>query len=263
MPEVVSIGLGGGSKVYVDPQSETVTIGPASVGHDILQEAKVFGDQTLTSSDIVVALGKAHLGDAALVKDILSPDLLESARKQLKRMLEGIIEQMKASDAPVHVLLVGGGALLVTENLDGVDKCIQPIHQGASNAVGAAIAKISGEVDVVEIPGGRSENEFIESVCEKAVGLAVQRSASREDVQIVEVNKMPLQYMPNGGIRIQIREIGPLATPTEFTPPSSPPLFCEDDFEVEEGEQFGVPSALDPTYKPALHVDLNAYRPQV
>ncbi|KAH3943079.1 hypothetical protein HBH53_179370 [Parastagonospora nodorum] len=263
MPEVVSIGLGGGSKVYVDRQSEIVTIGPASVGHHIRQEAKVFGGQTLTSSDIVVALGKARLGDAALVKDVLSPDLLESARKQLKRMLEGIIEQMKVSDAPVHVLLVGGGALLVTENLDGVDKCVQPIHQGAANAVGAAIAKISGEVDVVEIPGGRSEKEIIESVCEKAVGLAVQRGASREDVQIVEVNKMPLQYMPNGAVRIQIRATGPLATPNDFTPLPSPPLSCEDEFEVEEGEKVGVPSALDPTYKPVLHVDLDAYRPQV
>jgi hypothetical protein len=55
-------------------------------------------------------------------------------------MLEDIIEQIKVSDVPLHVLLVGGGALLVTEDLDGVEKCIKPIHQGAANAVGAAIA---------------------------------------------------------------------------------------------------------------------------
>jgi N-methylhydantoinase A/oxoprolinase/acetone carboxylase beta subunit len=122
MPEVVSISLGGCSKVYIDPQNETVTIGPASVGQHIQQEAKFFGGETLTSSDIIVALGKAQLGDSTLVKDVLSPILLEKARRQLKSMLEDIIEQMKVSDAPVHVLLVGGGALLITEDFDGVDK---------------------------------------------------------------------------------------------------------------------------------------------
>jgi hypothetical protein len=263
MPEVVSIGLGGGSKVCFDSQSEAVTIGPPSVGHHIQQEAKVFCGETLTASDIVVALGKARLGDPTLVKDVLSPKLLESARKQLKKMLEDIIEQMKISDAPVHVLLVGGGALLVTEDLDGVDKCIQPIHQGAVSAVGAAIAKVSGEVDIVQIPGDRSEKEIIDAVCKKAVDLAVHRGASREDVQVVEVNKMSLQYMSNGAMRIQVRATGPLSTPTEFTPSSSPPLICEKDCEVAEGEKVGVPNALEPTYKPTLHVELDAYRPEV
>jgi hypothetical protein len=173
------------------------------------------------------------------------------------------MEQMKVSDAPVHVLLVGGGALLVTEDLDGVDKCINPIHQGAANAVGAAIAKISGEIDLVEIPGGRSEKQIIDAVCKHAVDLAVQRGASREDVEIVDVNKTPLQYMTNGAMRIQVRAVGPLATPSEFTPPSSPPLSWEEDCEVEEGEKVGVPNALDPTYKPALHMELDAYRPEV
>jgi len=112
---------------------------------------------------------------------------------------------------------------VVTEDLNVVDKCIQPIHEGAANAVGAAIAKISGEIDVVEIPGDRSEKDIIEAVCGKAVDLAVQRGASRENVQIVEVNKMPLQYTPNGAMRIQIRAAGPLVTPTESPPPSSPP----------------------------------------
>jgi N-methylhydantoinase A/oxoprolinase/acetone carboxylase beta subunit len=84
-PEVIPIGLGGGSKVCIDPQNEVVTIGPASVGHHIQQEARVFGGKTLTASDVVVALGKAQLGDPTLIKDVLSPVLLEKARKQLKK----------------------------------------------------------------------------------------------------------------------------------------------------------------------------------
>ncbi|KAJ3512493.1 hypothetical protein NM208_g15315 [Fusarium decemcellulare] len=262
MPEVVSIGLGGGSKVQVDLQTDKVTIGPGSVGHCIQQEAKVFGGQTLTASDIVVALGKAELGDASLVKDI-PHGVVENSRKELKRMIEGVVDQMKVSSAPVHVLLVGGGALLVTEDLDNVDKCIVPIHQGAANAVGAAIAKVSGEIDIVEIPEGRSEKEVIDAACAKAVDLAVQKGASREDVQIVEINKMPLQYTPNGAMRVQIRAVGHLSIPDELTPPPSPPVSGEQEDEDDEGEKVSVPDALVPTYKPSLHVDLDTYRPEV
>ncbi|KAF4464181.1 hypothetical protein FALBO_9003 [Fusarium albosuccineum] len=262
MPEVVSIGLGGGSKVQVDLQTDKVTIGPGSVGHCIQQEAKVFGGQTLTASDIVVALGKAELGDASLVKDIPS-SIVENSRKELKRMIEGVVDQMKVSSAPVHVLLVGGGALLVTEDLDNVDKCIVPIHQGAANAVGAAIAKVSGEIDIVEIPEGRSEKEVIDAACAKAVDLAVQKGASREDVQIVEINKMPLQYTPNGAMRVQIRAVGHLSLPDELTPPPSPLVSGEQEDEDDEGEKVSVPDALVPTYKPSLHVDLDTYRPEV
>lgn len=262
MPEVVSIGLGGGSKVNLDFQTDRVSVGPASVGHCIQQEARVFGGATLTSSDILVALGKAKLGNPDLVRDV-NDSLLERAHKEIKKMLEEVIERMKVSAAPVHVLLVGGGALLVTENLKGVDKCIQPIHQGAANAVGAAIAKVSGEIDIVAIPGSRSEKEVIDAACQKAVDQTVQKGASRDDVHIVEVNKMPLQYTPNGAIRIQIRAVGRLAIPNEFTPPPSPPHFSESDCEEDEGEKIGIPNALEPTYRPALHVDLATYRPEV
>ncbi|KAM0437946.1 hypothetical protein ACHAQK_007031 [Fusarium lateritium] len=262
MPEVVSIGLGGGSKVQVDPVTEAVTIGPGSVGHCIQQEAKIFGGKTLTASDIVVALGKANLGDASLVEDVPA-SVVENGRKELKRMIESVVEQMKVSSAPVHVLLVGGGALLVTEDLDGVDKCIVPIHQGAANAVGAAIAKVSGEIDIVEIPEGRSEKTIVDAACAKAIDLAISKGAAKNDVKIVEINKMPLQYMSNGAMRIQVRAVGQLAIPEELTPPPSPPVISVHETEDDEGEKVSVPDALTPTYKPSLHVDLDAYRPDV
>ncbi|KAF4448575.1 hypothetical protein F53441_8052 [Fusarium austroafricanum] len=262
MPEVVSIGLGGGSKVNVDPSTEKVTVGPGSVGHFIQQEAKVFGGKTLTATDIVVALGKADLGDGELVKDVPS-DIVEKGRKELKRMIESLVDQMKVSSAPVHVLLVGGGALLVTEDLDGVDKCIVPIHQGAANAVGAAIAKVSGEIDIVEIPEGRSEKEIVDAACAKAIDLAIAKGAAKNDVKIVEINKMPLQYMSNGAMRIQVRAVGCLAIPEELTPPPSPPVGGMMEDEDDEGDKVSVADALTPTYKPSLHVDLDAYRPDV
>ncbi|KAI9150603.1 putative D-/L-hydantoinase subunit A [Paramyrothecium foliicola] len=265
MPEVVSIGLGGGSKVQVDEETNgNITIGPGSVGHFLTREARVFGGKTLTSSDIVVAAGKTQLGDAELVRDI--PDsVVQGARKEMKRMLEGVVEQMKVSAAPVHMLLCGGGALLVTEDLDNVDKCIHPIHQGAANAVGAAIAKVSGDIDVVEVLAGRSEADIIEAARKKAIDLAVLKGAARRDVEIVEINKMPLQYTDNAAMRIQVRAVGKLAIPTDLsTPPPSPPLETEKDSPLEdEGEKVSIANGLQSTVRPSLAVDLTQYRPEV
>lgn len=265
IPEVVSIGLGGGSKVVFDAESpKSVLVGPGSVGHELLSQSKVFGGPTLTATDIVVAEGKASLGDASLVKDV-APELREGGRKGINLLLETVIEKMKVSTAPVHVLLVGGGSILVTDKIAGVDKCIEPIHQGAANAVGAAIGKISGEVDTVEIMEGKDEKAVIDAACQKAIDLAIAKGAKPDDVKVVEVNKMPLQYMSQVTIRIQVRAVGALAIPDEATlfETSKPWEGVDGDEDEDEGEKVSVANALHPTTKPSLGVDLATYRPEV
>ena len=78
MPDVVSIGLGGGSIVRTDKDG-TVTVGPDSVGWQITSRAMVFGGNTMTATDIAVRLGMARLGNPDLVQDI--PE--ETARKAM------------------------------------------------------------------------------------------------------------------------------------------------------------------------------------
>ncbi len=266
MPEVISAGLGGGSKVTVEGESgnEIVDVGPASVGHYIREQSRVFGGSQLTATDIVVALGRADLGDATRLQDVPAT-IIDQARLAIKRKLEALVEQMRVSAAPVHVLLVGGGAILVTEPLEGVEKCIQPVHHGAANAVGAAIAKVSGEIDTVALMNGQNEKAVVAAACDKAIKLAVDRGADPKDVRIVEVNKMRLQYMSTETIRIQVRATGKLAIPEEPTPPPSPPTerSCEQTQETEEGPKVSVSDALQPTIRPLLEIDLQLYRPDV
>ena len=68
MPDVLSIGLGGGSRIRLpEGPSAPITVGPDSVGYRISQESLVFGGPTLTATDVVVAADLADIGDASLV----------------------------------------------------------------------------------------------------------------------------------------------------------------------------------------------------
>ncbi|RDA82422.1 hypothetical protein CP532_0843 [Ophiocordyceps camponoti-leonardi (nom. inval.)] len=286
MPEVLSIGLGGGSTVVVEKDKEDgsgssepqhrrpVSVGPTSVGHRLREEARIFGGSTLTATDVVVAAGGPNIGDATVVRDVPQP-VVKLACDDIRRQLEAVIDRMRVSSAPVHVLLVGGGALLVQGELAGVDKCIRPVHQAAANAVGAAIAKVSGEVDSLEVLGRRDVKDIIDAACRLAVDRAVEKGASRQDVRVVEIHKQPLQYMSQETVRIQVRAVGKLAIPGEDTIPSRPSNSVnenavrdedeedDDDDNDEDGPKVSIPDALRPTTKPTLAVDLATYRPDV
>jgi N-methylhydantoinase A/oxoprolinase/acetone carboxylase beta subunit len=62
MPDVFSVGLGGGSRIGVDGDGK-VTVGPDSVGHYLTSKALIFNSNNLTSTDIVVATGKEKIRD--------------------------------------------------------------------------------------------------------------------------------------------------------------------------------------------------------
>ncbi len=110
MPEVCSIGLGGGSRVYNNETRGQITVGPDSVDHFLTSKALVFGGDIMTLTDIVVA-SKQIIGNPELVSYI-SGDVLAAARKQVKKMLESVLDNMRVSSAPVTVLLVGGGSII-------------------------------------------------------------------------------------------------------------------------------------------------------
>jgi N-methylhydantoinase A/oxoprolinase/acetone carboxylase beta subunit len=64
IPDVISIGLGGGS--IVREKDSIITIGPDSVGSEITRKALVFGGDTLTATDIAVRMGlAANIGDVS------------------------------------------------------------------------------------------------------------------------------------------------------------------------------------------------------
>lgn len=76
-----------------------------------------------------------------------------------------------------------------------------------ANAVGAAIAKVSGQVDVVEVLEGRDEDEVVATACEDAKKRAVEAGADPARVEIVSIDNMPLEYVAMKATRLIIRAV--------------------------------------------------------
>ncbi|MCC5778453.1 hydantoinase/oxoprolinase family protein [Nitratireductor sp. B36] len=205
MPDVFSIGLGGGS--LVRQSGDQVTVGPQSVGYRITREARVFGGDTLTTTDIAVARGEAEVGDRARVAD-LDPALLEAARAEMTSMLERAIERTRLSPDPVPVIAVGGGSILMPEQIGDL-KVMRPENFAVANAVGAAIAQISGEVDrIFSLEKGLTREICLKQAEDEAREKAIRSGAVAETIETIEREDVPLAYLPGNATRIHVKVVG-------------------------------------------------------
>ncbi|KAH9941324.1 hydantoinase/oxoprolinase [Epithele typhae] len=209
MADVQSIALGGGSVVHAAEDGK-VSVGPESVGYNLTRDARVFGGNVLTTTDIIVASGRAELGDKALVSDV-SADTVAQGVQRIKKLLENIIDKMKTSPEDITVLLVGGGSIISPDELAGVKEIIRPPFFGVANAVGAAMAKVAGEIDTIEILAGRDIHTVVEAIKKQAIAKAIAAGADPATVKIVEVTNLPVQYVTNQATRIIVKAAGDLA----------------------------------------------------
>ncbi|KAI5303091.1 hypothetical protein KEM56_000041 [Ascosphaera pollenicola] len=209
MPHVESIGLGGGS--IMRKQGSKVSVGPDSVGHHLTSKATVFGGDTLTATDIVAAAG-ANVGNPELVAH-LDNEVITKSQARMKMMLERVIDVMKTSPAPLPVLLVGGGSLLAPRELEGASKVICPLFHSVANAVGAAMSKVGGTVDMIQSTAHASEAQVKEKAKEMAIERAIAAGALKDTVYVAEVDAIPLQYVANQ-VRVIARAVGDLSSDT-------------------------------------------------
>ena len=68
-----------------------------------------------------------------------------------------------------------------------------PKHHEVANAVGAAIASVSGDVDTIEILEDRSLSDVLENVKQRAVDKAAESGAQSGSVRIADINVLPVQ----------------------------------------------------------------------
>lgn len=204
MPDVVSVGLGGGSIVRFDPD---LTIGPDSVGYRITEEALVFGGETLTATDIAVAAGMADVGDPSRVRH-LDSGMVSDAVDLMTRTLAEAIDRMKTGPEPIPVVVVGGGSIIAPDELPGASKLVKPSFHSVANAVGAAIAEVGGQVDKIVSLDGVDRGQEVELAKGEAIQRAVEAGAVAETVRIVEVVEVPLAYLPGNATRLKVKAVG-------------------------------------------------------
>ena len=209
MPDVVSIGLGGGSIVRVVDDG-SVSVGPDSVGYEITKRALVFGGDTLTATDVAVRLGMAEVGDAALVADV-PENVAERAMAVIRELVEDAIDTMKVSSDPIDAVLVGGGAIVLPRDLAGTASVESPEHAGCANAIGSAISKVSGAYEALVDYDVTPRDEALAAARAAAVEAAVEAGAVRETVEVVDAEDVPLQYYPGRTNRVKVKAAGDLA----------------------------------------------------
>ena len=207
MPDIVSVGLGGGS--IVREKDGKITIGPDSVGYKISEKALVFGGDTLTTTDIAVRLGMADIGDKSKVAHI-DESFAQRALDVIRTMTEENIDAIKVSGGDVDVILVGGGSVILPANLIGTKTVEKPDFFGVANAIGSAISKVSGTYEKLISYDKIPRDDALEQAKKEATQLAVEAGADPNSVEIIDVEDTPLAYYDGNTCRVKVKAAGDL-----------------------------------------------------
>ena len=109
-------------------------------------------------------------------------------------------------------MLVGGGSVLVRRALAGIARVDRPALAGVANAIGAAIAQVGGEVDQVYYYEKTGRDAALVDARQRAIELAIDAGAARDQVTIIDQEELPLAYVPGGAMRVRVKAAGALRT---------------------------------------------------
>jgi len=204
MPDLLPMALGGGTIIDLDKGM----IGPRSVGYRITSEALVFGGSTLTTTDVAVAAGLVEIGDRGRVKH-LDRTTVSTLLKRIEKMVEDSVDRMKTSADGVRLIAVGGGSFLIPEKLAGVSEVLRVEHAGVANALGAAMAQVSGEVD--QVFSDLSRDAAIAEAERLAKERAIEAGAQPGTITTLDAEDIPIAYLPGDARRVRVRVVGDIA----------------------------------------------------
>src|ERR1700722_12753261 len=155
-----------------------------------------------------VAAGRARLGDPG--RTSRHREMLGTALARADVMLADAIDRMKTSREDCVLVAVGGGSVLIPDRIPGISEVIRPEHFDTANAVGAAIAAVSGQVDRIFHLGPAGRQGAIGEACQEASEHAVAAGADPGTVEIIEVEEIPLAYLTSPSVRIRVKAAGSL-----------------------------------------------------
>ena len=221
MPDVLAIGLGGGTRIHLDParyeaeelEAGAFRIGPDSLGYRLTQEGMLFGGQTLTTSDLARIAGIVSFGMAENLP-ALSSAVRSALSARLRAMLEDGVDRMKTARGDVPVLAVGGGNFLIPDDLRGASQVVRPPHAQVANAVGAAIAQAGAQIERVLSYEAMDREAAIEHVTALAREQVLVGGGDPATLTTVDIEETPLSYLPGQAVQVRVRVVADLLPPT-------------------------------------------------
>ncbi|MDG2091283.1 MAG: hydantoinase/oxoprolinase family protein [Gammaproteobacteria bacterium] len=219
MPDVVSVGIGGGTIVRFS--DEGCTLGPDSVGYRLKEKAIAFGGDELTLSDFFIAEKLLEIEGAkdcdSLKEDISNLldlpflQVIKLVRAAIKNHIEKLVDKLKTDAADIPVIACGGGAFLLPKEISGSSKVIFPDHLEVANAFGACIAQFSSEEEMVINTAEVDEKEEMEKLLIKVERKLLKNGVADDSINILLKESMPLAYLP-GVVKLKVKLCGDLAT---------------------------------------------------
>jgi succinyl-CoA synthetase beta subunit len=157
-----------------------------------------------------VAAGLAEIGDPGLVSH-LDAKVVEEVMAVMKGTIEEILDVMKTAPDPIPVVLVGGGSILVDDDIRGASTVTRPLHAGVANAIGAALSQVGAQVDRVVALEGTTRQEALSAITNEAKAKCLNAGAKEETIRVVDVDEVPLAYLPSSAVRVTLRVVGNLS----------------------------------------------------
>jgi len=210
MPDVLAIGLGGGSEIGDGGTS----CGPQSVARELAIKALCFGGEVMTFTDIAMSQGRMVIAEAVNA-DPVETEICDAVDQLVLEKLTAAVDLMKPGGAVLPVVLVGGGAPLIPgETLAGCP-VIRPEYASVANAIGASIAQVSGEAEGLHAIGSKTRSEVVDELTQAATTNAVAAGADVETITVVDIEEIDIPYMASETTRIRIRVVGDLIVGTQ------------------------------------------------
>ena len=216
MPDIFALGCGGGTIVRkLEPNG--IQVGPDSVAYELTEKGMSWGGRYVTTTDIALANGYFSIADGKCdTERLASLDRVftKRAAEKIIEMVEDAVDRMKTTAAPVDVVLVGGGGIIIPKShyssFAGASRVIRPELFQYANAIGAAIAQASGEVDRIFSYENSTREKVVEEAIELCKADAVRAGAIPQTVRIVEVEQLPMTYVSANALRIRVKAVGDL-----------------------------------------------------
>ncbi|WP_068471454.1 ROK family protein [Candidatus Protochlamydia phocaeensis] len=204
MPDVLSIGLGGGSCISME--AEAFQIGPRSVARELMEKAKAFGGDQLTLTDAALVTGCLCIDQADPERSGLTRDQANRILSQAFAKVSELACAMRGGHDYLPMIIVGGGATLFS-CVQMPDNCFLPSYFDVANAYGATLSEIAATIDTVVSLSQREAT--LESLKSQAVRQAIEQGADPDKVRLIDQHILPYPYLPNQMARVIIRAAGP------------------------------------------------------